>query len=84
MKAVQIEMSLARVFAEVYDFREAWYPEHEVLGSAMCRDADLEDVDRARRNLGIETTEIHGLTHWRWSSDRDPEIEFERKSEELE
>lgn len=75
-----IENGLLRAFSEVYDLRMAWYPEHEILMTAGCQDASREEVEEARRSLGIELTEINGLAYWRWVSDENADDVWGRMS----
>lgn len=68
-----LKNSIARAFCEVFDLRSAWYPEYEVLGTAICNNESEKEIDRARRELGIEVEEIHGIKYWKWGSANSPE-----------
>lgn len=73
-----VENGLLMAFSEVYDIRLAWYPEFEILCTAGCQDISAKVVEEARRRLGIESIEIHGLNYWRWISEERAEDIWER------
>lgn len=68
-----LKNNIARAFCEVFDLRSAWYPEYEILGTALCADQPEKKIEQARRELGIEVEEIHGIRYWKWGSAYNPE-----------